>query len=636
MEKSKLLEEKLKDVERPSYTDDEEAYLRALQGRMTSARDVRDQSYDEWDGMDYVTQYEANERAANTFIQPKKNREDTNFQSGVVRQKLFALLSAITNLNLSGDISAYDKDGLIIQALGDAMEDIILKTNELDGDEEKKFLRHYELLKHGTVFVEESWEKKSKKVKKMRSEFDGKVRGAKWSERIEDAFGHPTRSIIPGINVYLGDITKYDISDQPFIFTVDVKPYDEAEAIFGEWERWKSVPRTLQEFSPGGDEGGYTYGWRLLQDLRNDQVEIVRYQDKLNNEFAIVVNGVLMTPVGLPLPYGLDDYTIVQQNLEPIHAKFAYGKSLVARIKNKAALLDEFLRLGVLKTQKSFMPPYINLSGRMLTSRVFMPGKISHGIPKDSLIPISDKEAQGISNAELAMINEIKGSIDSETTSPVFSGQSPSGSPTATEIIELQRQAKMVLGLTVFSVSLLEWKLEWLRVKNLIANWFKEKRNVSVERPVEGEGIGRRIVVPTKKVPPPEAVERVEEILSSEQGMPVRLIFFNPDKMNLAKLFWQINVRAREKKSSEVEKLLFRAEMQDAQLFGPMLNMDYLADRFAAVWQENPQRMFKKQSELPQPTEEQNGSSPLTPGSKLPTAEKALGRELQAGLGITP
>src|SRR3990167_2561495 len=112
MAKSKILEEEIKEIKRPSYTDDEETYLQALQKRMTAARDMRDQSYDEWDGMDYATQYEANERAANTFIQPKKNREDTNFQSGIVRTKLFTLLSAVSNLDLGGDITAYDKEGL--------------------------------------------------------------------------------------------------------------------------------------------------------------------------------------------------------------------------------------------------------------------------------------------------------------------------------------------------------------------------------------------------------------------------------------------------------------------------------------------------------------------------------------------
>lgn len=635
---------------RPDYSEDEREYVSALHKKLKEARDQRDQTYDEWDGMDYITHYEANEKAANTFIPPKKNREDTNFQSGTIRQKVFALLSALVNLNLSPDIETYDKEGLRIQALGNAMEDIFDKSAELDGDEEKKYLRHYELLKQGTVFVEEVWDEKRKKVKKMKGKFKGKLK-VDWDEKVEKAFAHPSRNVIPGPNVYLGDMTKYDISDQPFIFTVDIKSYSEAKMIFGDWDRWQNVPRQLQKLDPQEKETVLSPNWRLLE-MRENFVEIVRYQDKWNNEIAVLCNGVLMTPIGLPLPYGFDEYTIAQQNLEPIHIKFAYGKSLVSRIRNKTALLDELLRLGVLKTQKSFIPPYLNLSGRILSSRVLMPGKISHGIPANSLIPINDKETQGVSNAELAMIKEIQESINSETTSPTFSGQQAKGSPTATEIIELQRQAKMVLGLTIFAVSTLEWKLSWLRLKNILNNWFSREdtmvdevrgeiksryRNISVSKQIEGGGMGRRIIIPTKEIPSSEAIKESEDILSEQQGMPVRLIFLNPDEVNSAKLTWQISIRAKEKKSSEIEKLLFRAEMQDAMMFGPLLNMDYLSERFATVWNEDYQKLFKKQEAVPatQMMQTQGAQGAQLSPERLPTAESALGGQVRAGLGMT-
>lgn len=637
--------EEPKAVEKPDYSKAEEEYLAALKKRLSFAKEQRDQAWDEFDGMSYLQYYEANERAANTFIAPKKNREDTNFQSGVVRQKLFGFLAALTNLNLSGDISAYDKDSLKIQSLGDAMEVIIAKTNELDNDDEKRFLRFYELLKHGTVFVEEVWLEQEKKVKRVKKAFEGKLAGAKWEEKLEQAFAHPTRTIIPGTNVYLGDMTKYDIADQPFIFTVDQKPYDEAEALFCKWDRWKFVSKKLAQVAPEEDNW---MNWRLLE-AQDNQVEIVRYQDKWNNELAVLCNGVLMTPVGLPLPFGFDDYTIVQQNLEPIHHKFAYGKSLVARIKNKVALLDEFMRLGILKTQKSFMPPYLNLSGRMITARALMPGKISYGIPRDSLVPINDKESEGMSNAELAMIREVEASINAETVSPTFTGQQTKGDPTATEIVELQRQAKMVLGLTIFAASTLEWKLTWKRLKNVLNNWFRQEselegedlveryKNTGVDKFIEGEGQGRKIVIPTKKIPDELSIMRAEDMLSMEQGMPVRLIFLDPEGLNLTKLLWQVNVVPKEKKSSEVEKLLFRAEMQDAQMFGPLLNVDYLAERFANVWGENPQKMFKRSDELQQPGMEgqpQPGNGSMTPDQMLPTAEKALSREVKANMGM--
>lgn len=650
---SPLLEEIKDIIEPPKYEDKEELYLKGLRKRMEIARNNRDTNHPEFDGMDFVTYYNLNERLANTYIEPKKNKEDSNFQSGTIRTKLFALLSSVVNLDLSGDISALDKNGMKIQALGDAMEDVMLKTNELDGDDEKKMIRQYEILKHGTVFVEEVWDERSKKEKKIEGKFTGKLNDVKWTTKIKKAFAKPSRNLIPGLNVYLGDITKYNIIDQPYILTVDTMPYAEAELIFGEWERWANVPKEIKTATELNANKSFSSGWQLLN-TDEGQVEIIRYQDKWNNEFAVLLNGVLMTPVGLPLPWGYEDYNIAQQNLEPIHAKFAYGKSLVFKIRNKVAILDEMMRLAVLQTQKAFMPPYTNISGRILSNRVLMPGKISHGIPPNTLVPINEHEAQGVTQAELAMIQELKTSIDTETTSPSFQGQPGQKNQTATEIIELQRQAKQMLGLTIFSISMLEWKLEWLRLQNLLKNWFQPQdsvmdeargelqnqyRQTTVARPVEGQGMGIRMTIPTTKIPPPEAIMQAEDIYSKEQGMPIRFIFLNPEEVVSAKLQWQITVIPREKRTSEVQKLMSRAFLADAQIFGPMLNMQYLGEDFATTWQKDPTKLFKSPEKMAQEQQQQMAmetqqasKGAVSPSKNLPTPEKALGNKVKSAL----
>src|SRR3990167_5611070 len=109
---SPLLEEIIDQIEPPKYEDKEETYLKGLRKRMETSRNSRDTNHTEFDGMDYVTYYNTNERLANTYIEPKKNKEDSNFQSGTIRNKLLALLASIVNLDLSGDISALDKNGM--------------------------------------------------------------------------------------------------------------------------------------------------------------------------------------------------------------------------------------------------------------------------------------------------------------------------------------------------------------------------------------------------------------------------------------------------------------------------------------------------------------------------------------------
>lgn len=642
-----------KKVEIPDYSDDEIKYIGSLQTRLETARDNREKNHPEYNNMSYSERWEQEEKDANTFIEPAKNEDDIRFVSGTIRQKLFALLAHIANLDLSCDISAYDENEMPVVRLGNAIENIIEKTNELDEDKEKKLLRQYELLKHGHVFLEEIWEERWGWVSKMLKKFDGTIKGSKWEKTWKKIHSKCVRNILSGLNVYLGDINQYFISKQPYIFTTQYISYAEAEGLYGKWERWKYVTKYQKQFSPSSDSGILFNNW-ALNNVDKDQVEVVKYQDKWNNEYAVILNGVLMTPIGLPLPQGYQDYNIIQQNLEPINTFFAYGGSMIARIKTKVGLLDEMLKLAILKTQKSFMPPYLNMSGKVISRRVLMPGKITSGLSIGDLSPIDANQTQGVSASEWNMISELKSEVDRDSTSPQFSGQQGEGQTTATEVVELQRQAKLALGLTILACSLLEEKLGWLRLYNILENWFEPQNEVVDEAkgmivnkyrvtnrqiPIEGEGLGREIVLPTDQEVTPQQVYNEEESLKEQLGEPVKIIVLNPQEIKRAKYIWQISVTPKEGKSNEVSKLMFRAMMADIGVFGQDVNMSYLEDQFATVWDRDSSKLFNKQ---PAPT-----APPVMPGQEktkatgvnipgMPnvqdTTNKAMGNVMKQGL----
>jgi len=594
----------------PEYDKKTKKYISDVKKRLELARDLRNQPHDEFDGMTYVQYHESNEKGANTYIEPKKNKYDNNFQSGTIRSKLMTLLSSISNLNLSPDISAFDSDDVEINRLGNAMEQIIFKTEELEGDEEKKILRQYELLKQGTVFVEEVWKEQYKIVNTSKKKFDGKLEG-NWNKKLKKCLPLPERNIISGLGVYLGDIRQYDIEKQPYIFTVEVMPYENAKKIFGKWDRWKYVPKKLVKDTQGDQDT--LYGWNITE-VEDDNVEIIKYQDKPNNEYAIFINGILMTPKGLPFQWGWEGYNITQQNLEPITQTFAYGKSLVARLKANTAILDEMLRLAVLKTQKSFTPPYFNMSGRVLSSKIFMPGVITKGISSNQVMPANAHETTGVTTPELMMIDKLQQTNDFNSVSPSFQGQQTSGEQTATEVLTVQKQAKAAIGLMVNMCSLLEWKLSWLRLFNILENWFnpidqvvdetrtalKNKyRIVNHETPIEGEGIGRTMVIPDDEVHPAQEIYDEEENIKKRTGTPTRIIYVNPEIVKSSKLVWQVVVRPREKMTSELGKLMTERFIQMAMTF-PNANYDELAKIFAESWEKNPAKLFNQGTAMPQ------------------------------------
>ena len=655
-EKSPLLKEKEKPTNIPDYTPDEIKYLGRLQERLEFARTQREQPHDEFDGMTYSEYWQDNEKGGNTFIEPKKHKEETTFQSGVIRQKIFALLSSLMNLDLSPEIDAYDENNIRNRQLGNALEDIVTKTNQLDEDEEKKILRTYELLKQGDTFVEELWDNRyiKDKVSNSKIEFDGKVAGVSWTTRVKRVINKPTRNIISGLGVYLGNIKVYDIRNQPYLYTLEIKDKSETESIYGKWERWKFVTDKIQSATELYPMTLYNNNWRL-SDNEEGRYEIIKYQDKWNNEFAVIINGVLMTPVGLPFPWGYNEYNISNQHYEPITSNFAYGRSLTRKLKGKDAVYTEALRLAILKMQKSFMPARANISGRVISSKIFMPGKITSGINPNTVPPMDPNDATGPTAPEFNMIQELKNQIDNDSVNPTFQGQQTKGSATATEVLEMQRQAKLVLGMTVMSSVLLEYKLSWLRLWNILKNWFepiddvvveeetrqvlKDKyRTLSIEKPIEGEGVGRSLIKLSEQIPSSQDIFNEEESLTEQTGTPTRITYLNPKEVVSSKWIWDIIIRPREKKTSEINKLLFRGMLQDAQLFLHDLNLEYLEEEFALNWEKDPSRLFKKGINAPQPEFSTGGE--ISPTGSAPAKnimspgglEKSMMETLKGGM----
>ena len=629
----------------PDYSQEEIDYLSGLQIKLERSRNEKESPHDELDGMTYSQYWESNEKGANTFIEPKKNREDSNFQSGTIRRKIFAFLAELLKFEFYADVTAFDQNDLEVRAVGNSVEDAIAKGNEIDGDEEKRLLRFYEMLKQGDVFVEKVWDEQFIKEKKFKgAKFDGKVEGVDIQTKWKRSICKPTTNIISGLNVYLGNIRECDFSKQPYIFTVDILDYFAAEAKYKDWERWDYVSRTIKQFAPNTQRSMVYNNWRLLEHQK-DKVEKIAYQDRNGNEFALILNGVLMTPVGLPLPWGYEDYNITQQHLKPIHSKFAYGSSIVKELKGNVAMFDDLIRIMHLRNLQALVPARANLTGRTVSRRIFLPSAITAGInPKD--FPLMDeRQAQGIGASEYNFVQMLGDNIDKNSVGPIPSGQEPDGDPTATQVLEISRQSKTMLNIIITACTLLEWKLSWLSLYTILAKWFdptgdrvdearqtlvKTYRTYSVSHPIENKGMGYRVTVPVgddQDLPTPDEVKALEDQKEQETGIPYRFTFLKAQEVIAAKWVWQITMRTKPKANDEISKMLFNKMVSDAiNLFGPDVNLPELESEYAVMWDRDPKKFFR-QGQAPQLPQE-GGPTKTANGIKLPTPNDQLGRML--------
>lgn len=600
------------------------SYRGYLMRRLQDAKEARDTIHAEFNGKSYYQYYEENERVANTYLDEPKDPSEKKLSTGTIESKLNTLLSHLNNLNLTPSVMAYDKNNRSLQELGTAFTDILTVTAEHDGgddggDKEKRLLRQRELLKQGTVFVMEQWLTRYQMQKKLKDKYDGKF-AIEYTQRLEKVFEGCSRDILHGPNVYLGDITQFSMNDQPFVFTVEHSSYDMAKTIYGTFENWKFVQPGMPTNSPTQTStagGGTIYDskWRLTT-VQASQVEIVKYYDQTRDEFMILVNGILLLPPGFPLsavtPSG--KYNIAKQTLYVINNHFAYGKSFVSSgaIYELSKALDRMLSLFELKTRKSVTPPYLNTTNKVIPARVLHPGNISMGIPPNALLPIG-QESQGVNSSEFQIFRELQDEIERSTISATFQGQQAKSGATATEIIEVQRQAKLTLGLIIASATLLETKLAYLRLYNVLAHWLEpigtyadggsRYRSTSRKVPLAGVGQGERMVIPVDgELPPPEAIRMLSLKDEQERGYPVRRLYLSPTVVREAQLRWYIVVEPREEETSSYHKVLFREMLGDAISLlqvGAQINTEGVTDEFGRVYNIDKSKIFGGADTIP-------------------------------------
>lgn len=642
----KTLQEELKDNQKnlqpefPDYSEEELLYRASLMKKLINAQTDRNTAHKEINDQNYQEYYDSNLKAANSYIPPKKNPEDTRIVTGTTEEKGNTLLSAILNYNLEPNIIAFDKDQMEVDELGRNFEDLVKKSREIEDYDTKRMLIYKELLDQGTCFVEELWVEETRVQKKLADIdwYNGvDVKKIKWTPKDIAGFCGCQTRLMRGDKVFLGNIREFEIKKQPYLYTFEVMSYAEAETIYKNWSRWKFVPKKVVKVAPTEDS---TYRHWTLEEQQENYVEVIKFQDKWANEFMIMLNGVMMLPAGFPLeavsPSG--EYTIAKGDIYPISNFFAYSKSIPAKTKVDQGVLDEMLKLIVLKTQKSYMPPLANNTGRVLSRKIFNAGEITNQIDPNKISPIGDNN--GVSQSEFAAFEFIKNIVDQKSVSPAFAGDQTSGRQTATEILELKKQQMMKLGLVIYGIINLEKQLSWLRIYNILTNWTKKQdakvneltgqledtfKTFIVDSQMEDTRMGKKIIsfTPDAAQYSPEQIMEEEEQLSQQMRTPVRKTYMHPDVAKM-KYFWYITIAPTEKASSDLEFIQFKQTIQDAiTLFGPQsVNLPYLQKRFGVLSKQNPDKFFV------------SGVQPMpTPAAMGGGDNGGLGAQLNRGLG---
>lgn len=578
---------------------------------------------------------------------PEKRRK--SWQARVVkpitRNRCIGIIAMMLNSLSEPNVFA-ELGGENNEEVAKAFDDLLELSQEKDHYELKYLMALVDAVSMGTAFIQEDYVSMQREVEDIISwdpatnEFESKPRTITDFEGMES-------SIVSPYEVYLGNIFEPDIQKQPDLFRRTVVPYSQAEAELGLFEDFKYVVagKGGHTEEDGADEK-FFYQAQDTRDMEDDSVEILRYWDRPNDRIAFLANGVLLTPVRMPIPYIHKDYNLVPLRFELFSNRFFYGKSLPDKLMWEQDVIDTMYRMMIDKTFLSIFPPMFSKGTGRVSPNVIVPGKMTPVSPDMEIVEVPGVSG-GLGN-EFSMLGALESSMNESSISPQLLGTPATGERSATQVMDVRRGAEQLIGLFGFMIAFAVEDLANLRIQNILQFWAKQEPLLS--RSGRGQEVRNLFEVRDAtladdtqgtrqiKFATPAATPTGNEIFKQQgelrkQGKNVEIIMLDPDRIRDYKIFARVKAAPKDRMSPALKKAL-GIEFYDRFIENPLMSPDKVTRDAIRLWDKNPDDLMKSQQELQQqqqpPQEEASKPGTQRTGNIASNLAAAAQPEMQA------
>lgn len=561
-----------------------------LTDRFNKARDQRSRPYRELDENTYELDYYANLDAKNSFLKPKKNDSEVRVNTGTTEKKIESVQNELLGMNLRSEFVAFDDEDSEVVELGDDMTDVVRRTEQQNNEDDLNVEIIAELLTQRIVYVEEYFEECEKKLR------NGKTK----------LIRRPRRRLINGLQIYLGDMTipAYLFNSQPYYFKYERVSYTEAMKRFplDKFPQAKYIKPGMATMEANGAASWYKY--RFSQ-LANEECEILSYYSAADGEMQVVCQGILMFKPKEPLDWTHDGYNMAVGTLKSLGPNFALGRPLTSSSKYLQSMSNEMIRLVIRKFRQAMDPPSVTSSKKIFSRDIFEPSAMTIGVKKGEIERLIDHN--GVTQSEFAVMEY----ISQKTEEFIGRGDLAQGiangkTMTATQTLEMQKQAMKMLGLAVYAWMRLRRDMSMLRLYTISDKMFdpigsklnpftqkidKTYRKFTIlDAKFKDNTRGRKIVQFTDRELEPTELDAVRSF-EDKQPEKTRVKFVNLDILKSINLIWYVNVTQHEPEGSALNKVLFQDSLAQAatiqNLTGRRINADTLIQRYERTWKED-------------------------------------------------
>jgi len=624
------------------YSKDEQEQATRVYGCLVNAWEQQNMPLDEFDGRSLLQQMEINRKVRNSFITPILNDGEVRVVTGTAEGKLDSVFNSVFNQNLETEIKAFNEFDIEDYELGRKLGNAVKRTKQIERDEDINESALREILSMPAVFLQETnqdlWYYDRVLTKRNWDdlwnfeipEFEEK----KWMRKCD------ARKVLwTADQVFLADIRipMRLFQLQPYIITYRIRGYTEAKTIYGQSPRWNNViPGAVKHEEM--DSKFETSNWRFTQKLANDEVEEIVYKSVFGDEMQVYLNGVNMLPVGCPY-IGIGNkfkvYDMTMEGGKEINPKFAYRRPLISMVATLQALKDEDFRLMILKRRQDIFHPIVTQAKAILSKDMWLPSAITYGINKNQIDDLLDN--RGINQGDQIMSEMIEKEIERFINVPeILQGITGERQQTAHEVAQQMKQALINLGVSLTAYIRMVRNCDYLRLYNILSNYTtptdrrygSEKgeseltyRNYSIPDVELFDGkVGTEIIQFVDRQLTENENEQVLELeeKSRAEGRPKAYSFIDITKLRSIPYLFYINVIITEKRSSILEREIFKKDVSDAIELGAAVgipvNGDYVTQEFAKRVNLDARKLYNVPMQMLPPPEMAGAG----PGKKMP------------------
>lgn len=333
----------------------------------------RNRNFEFFDGLNLI---EYIEDSVHRFITNVYDREDmepwqANVHDQITRNKVLSILGKVMEvLPIARFVGRGDEDsrkGVILSNLYEYVEEM---------DDYEELMTHFllEAIVKGTAVGYEGVNKEKKKVRNVKGVDDG-ITVSSDTHHTTKLFGE----IVPLEEFYPSSVSTRSVKNMPFCFWRNVIKYTDFLDKWSGFERSALVQpkRTYTE-----EENIPFYAHHISDDVSEGSVELIRYYDKMNDQYIILANGIWLNPLKTkvddmdisPLPFNHKELPFWDVKFD-FFGDWFYGKSLPDRLKTMQDTLNVLTNMLLDQSFLTIFPPLLTNGFDSIEDDYLKPGR---------------------------------------------------------------------------------------------------------------------------------------------------------------------------------------------------------------------------------------------------------------------